>query len=88
MTRSETIIIRINSEEKYRIAKAAERSRLSVADYIRTALEHRAANPNGRLAQSLARCLCEHAEIIDCIEDTTLRKRFIDWERSVWQFIE
>ena len=88
MTRSETIIIRINSEEKYRIAKAAERSGLSVADYIRTALENREANPNGRLAQSLARCLCEHAEIIDCIEDTTLRKRFIDWERSVWQFIE
>ena len=88
MTRSETIIIRVSPEEKGHITKAAKQSGLSIADYTRTVLENREANPNERLAQSLVRHLCEHAEIIDCVEDLALRKRFIDWERSVWQSIE
>ena len=88
MIRSETIIVRVSPEEKGRIVKAAEQSGLSKTDYIRTVLENRETNPDGRLAQSLVHHLCEHAEIIDCVEDTTLRKRFVDWERSVWQSIE
>lgn len=88
MTRSETIITRVSPEEKYRIAKAAEHSGLSITEYIRTVLENRETAPNSRLAQSLVRHLCEHAEIIGCVENPALRKRFIDWERSVWQSIE
>ena len=88
MARVETIITRVSPEEKYRIAKAAEQSGLSIADYTRIILKNRENNLNGRLAQFLVRHLCEHAKIIDCVEDTTLRKRFIDWEKSVWQSIE
>ena len=88
MTKSETIIIRISPEAKARIARAAARSGVSISDYTRTILNNREANPDGRLAQSLVHHLCEHAEIIDCVEDSTLRKRFVDWEKSVWQSIE
>lgn len=88
MVKSETIVIRVSPESKAYIARAAEQSGVSMADYARMVLENQKVNSNGKLAQLLACHLCELAEITNCVEDPSLRKRLVNLEEKVWRFIE
>jgi len=88
MPKSESITIRVSPEEKKRITEMAGQSGLSTTDYIRATLESRDVNPDGKLAQSMVCYLCELENLMNCVEDKSLQKRFADLEKKIWPFIK
>ena len=83
-----SITVRVSPEEKKRIEENAKQFGGPISDYVRTILLNPGTDLNSCLAQSLACSLCNHAVLIEHVEDPTLRDYFEKWEEMMWQSIK
>lgn len=80
---------RMSASEKKEIEQLAANQGCSVSEYVRDAALH---NYSNRVQQTneqiiLAR-LCELADLIEQIDDRSLRRKLEDWRHSTWQSIK
>lgn len=88
MVRNESILIKVSTEEKSRIAERAAQHGYSTSEYVRRRALGQDVKPYGKLLQDIARQLCYMAEATTQVNDTRVRANLVEMENAIWQLIK
>lgn len=86
--RSYPIQFKVTQKEKALIEENSFQYGGSVSEYLRSVLFQPLKPTHGREKQKLSQLLCHHADLINQISDSELRKSFVDLEEKFWLLIK
>ena len=84
----ESLHIRISGTDKHDIETRAKAAHLSVSEFVRTLIEKSTSEGTIGYQAELAAALCNHAKIVNRIEEGAVRHELVKWEESLWQTIK
>ena len=82
---SETLLLKVTSEEKEIIKRNANANGTSVSEFIRERVLHLEQVPSGHNSQLMVLSLTRLAELTNRLTDPNLRKAFVKEEVQLWQ---
>lgn len=84
----ELLHIRISSTDKHDIEVRAKAAHLSVSEFIRSLIEKSITEETIGYQAELAAALCNHAKVVNRIEEGVVRLELVKWEETLWQTIK
>lgn len=82
--RSYPIQFKVNEKEKAHIEQEAFQYGGSISEFLRSIIFQPRTPTNGRGKQQLAQLLCRHATLINQIQNSELREKFVNLEGDFW----